>query len=99
MALPPLDPVIHQATRLRIMALLSRAQDAPFTYIRDTLGLTDGNLGKHAGRLERVEYIQLRTVLTPGGFRVWFRLTSKGVAAFRSYRQAILAYFQRRPPP
>lgn len=94
MALPVLDPVIHQATRLCIMAFLSRTQDAPFTLVRDNLGLTDGNLGKHAGRLERAGYIQLKKVLTPSGFRVRLRLTSKGVAAFRSYRQAILAYLQ-----
>lgn len=92
MALPVLDPVIHQATRLRIMSFLSQTHDAPFTLIRDTLGLTDGNLGKHARRLERDGYIELQKVLGPTGFRVRLRLTLNGAAAFQSYRQAILAY-------
>ena len=53
MDLPPLDPVIHQATRLRIMALLFRNRSGTFTWVRDTLGLTDGNLDAHVTRLEQ----------------------------------------------
>jgi pimeloyl-ACP methyl ester carboxylesterase len=40
-----LDDVIHQRARLGIVVVLAEAGGADFTYLRDTLGLTDGNLG------------------------------------------------------
>jgi hypothetical protein len=42
-----LDDVIHQRSRLGIIVVLAEAGGADFTYLRDTLGLTDGNLGRH----------------------------------------------------
>ena len=41
-----LDPLIHQPTRLRIMAALvslDQGEKADFTFLRDLLELTDGN--------------------------------------------------------
>jgi DNA-binding MarR family transcriptional regulator len=90
--LPPLDPVIHQPTRLRILALLYRNRRAAFTWVRDTLGLTDGNLGSHAAKLAEVEYIDQGRVLTTAGFQVWLRMTPKGDDAFRAYLEALKAY-------
>jgi DNA-binding MarR family transcriptional regulator len=91
-ALPSLDPVIHQATRLRIMTLLFRNRVAPFTWARDTLGLTDGNLDTHSKRLEEAGYIRRGRVLTTGGFQVRLRMTPEGDAAFRAYLQGLKAY-------
>ena len=92
MALPSLDPVIHQATRLRIMALLFRNRAAAFTWARDTLGLTDGNLDTHSKRLEEAGYIRRGRVLTTGGFQVRLRITPEGDAAFRAYLEGLKAY-------
>ena len=89
MAPPALDPVIHQATRLRILALLARNRDAPFTWVRDQLELTDGNLSSHAGRLADAGYIEQGRVLTPAGFQVRLRLTREGNAAFGAYTRAL----------
>ncbi|HEX9340249.1 MAG TPA: transcriptional regulator [Thermoplasmata archaeon] len=97
MALPSLDPVIHQATRLRIMTLLFRNRTAAFTWARDTLGLTDGNLDTHATRLEEAGYILRGRVLTTAGFQVRLRITSEGDVAFRAYLEALRAYFLTEP--
>jgi DNA-binding MarR family transcriptional regulator len=92
--LPPLDPVIHQATRLRIMALLFRNRSAPFTWVRDALGLTDGNLDAHAARLVAAGYLTRGIGLTPrkGGFQIRLRITPEGDAAFRAYTEGLRAY-------
>ncbi len=92
MALPTLDPVIHQATRLRIMALLHRNRVASFTWVRDTLGLTDGNLDTHTAKLEEAGYVKRGRALDVGGFEVRMRITPEGDAAFRSYLEGLRAY-------
>lgn len=89
-----LDPVIHQPTRLRIMAALQRNREARFTHLRDALGLTDGNLGSHAATLEKAGYVEARRALAPTGFELRYRITAKGAAAFLAYvadLQALLA--------
>lgn len=94
MDLPPLNPLIHQATRLRIMALLFRNRGAAFTWVRDTLGLTDGNLDTHAARLMEAGYIQRGRVLTSRGFQVRLRITQEGDAAFRTYLEGLRTYLR-----
>ena len=86
-----LDPVVHQATRLRIMAALHRNRELPFTRLRDGLGLTDGNLGSHAATLEKTGYLASRRVLAPTGFEVRYRITPRGSEAFEAYTRALLA--------
>ena len=97
--LPPLDPVIHQPTRLRILALLYRNRRAAFTWVRDALGLTDGNLGSHAAKLAEAAYIDQGRVLTTTGFQVWLRMTPKGDEAFRAYLDALKAYLEIESDP
>ena len=76
------------------MALLFRNRSATFTWVRDTLRLTDGNLDAHAARMEEAGYLQRGLGLTPrkGGFQVRLRITPKGDAAFRAYTEALRAY-------
>lgn len=96
MDLEPLDPAIHQAVRLRVMALLVRNRRASFVWVRDTLALTDGNLGSHVAKLSAAGYIDAGKVLTRGGFQVWLRITPAGDEAFRRYCAALRAYLETR---
>lgn len=80
-----LDLVIHQATRLQILALLLKNREIAFHALRDALGLTDGNLGTHAAKLIEAGYVESKRVLTPTGFEQRYRLTPRG-------EQALLAY-------
>ena len=48
-----LDDTVHQRVRLGILAVLSEASRADFGFLRDTLGLTDGNLSRHIAVLEQ----------------------------------------------
>lgn len=86
-----LDPVVHQATRLRIMAALFRNRESSFTRLRDGLALTDGNLGSHAAALEKAGYIESRRVLSGLSFEVRYRITTAGSAAFIAYTQELQA--------
>ena len=87
--LPALDPVIHQPTRLQMLAMLYRNRQASFTDLRDGLGLTPGNLASHAARLEEAGYIRSGRVLVDLSFEVTYVLTDLGLAAFRAYLAAL----------
>lgn len=91
MTLDRLDPVIHQQTRLQIIAALYRNRRASFTDLRDGLNLTAGNLASHAARLEEAGYVQSRRVLTSAGFEAQYAITERGIDAFAGYLAALRA--------
>lgn len=84
-----LDPIIHQPTRLRIMALLFRNRQAAAAWVRAQLGLTDGNLGSHAEKLAEAGYLRVARALTPQGFQLRMSITPEGDAAFRMYLSSL----------
>lgn len=84
-----LDPVIHQATRLRIMAILQRNRAVSAVALRDALQTTDGNLDAHGKALQRAGYAEVRRVLGRDGFAVHYRLTPAGADAFERYAAAL----------
>lgn len=85
MDLPAGLHVIHQPQRLRLMAVLYRHRDVRASVVRDLLGLTDGNLASHAGRLAEAGFLQARRILTREGFELRYRITASGSAHFREY--------------
>ncbi|MEA3200178.1 MAG: hypothetical protein QOE90_1606 [Thermoplasmata archaeon] len=84
-----LDPVIHQATRLRIVALLARNRELTFGAMREALGLTEGNLGSHLTRLQEAAYAEPKDVLAGVSFETRWRLTTRGEEAWRAYLAAL----------
>lgn len=78
MGLPEGLHVLHQPTRLRIMALVCRYRDVGFADVRDHLALTDGNLGSHARRLEDEGLLEVRRGLGRTGITVRYRPSAEG---------------------
>lgn len=79
------DKLIHQPSRLSIMAALYSCESADFIYLKNATGLTKGNLSSHLSRLEEAGYIEIEK-----GFKGKFphttcRLTDKGRKAFADY--------------
>ena len=95
---PGPDPLLHQPTRLEIMAYLYRNRQAAFTELRDSLGLTAGNLQSHGEKLRAAGYIEMQKVLV-GIFEVRWRITAAGDAAFEAYFQQMRAILERLGPP
>ena len=87
-----LNELIHQAVRLRIMAALvalEPATEAEFTYLRDLLEVTDGNLGAHLRRLEEAGYIAVRKVFVERRPRTYVSATPEGRRAFEQHVAAL----------
>lgn len=76
-----LDDVVHQRVRLGILAVLQQADRADFTYLRQSLGLTDGNLSRHLGVLADAGYVEVNKVFEARKPRTWVCATRLGRAA------------------
>ena len=77
-----LDNVVHERTRLGILAILNEARQADFAHLRDVLELTDGNLARHLQVLEEAGYVTLRRTFEGRRRRTWISATKAGRRAF-----------------
>ena len=80
-----IDEVIHQRTRLAIMATLAGVESLGFGEIKAELGLTDGNLSTHASALERAGYVRIRKAFKGRKPQTTLAITAKGRKALERY--------------
>ena len=76
-----LDDIVHQRARLGILAIAHEARQVEFSYLRDTLELTAGNLSQHLGVLENAGLITIEKGYAGKRARTWVTLTKAGRAA------------------
>ena len=62
-----LDDTVHQRVRLGVLTILSESRRADFTYLRDSLELTDGNLARHLQVLGDAGYVRITNDPAPTG--------------------------------
>jgi DNA-binding MarR family transcriptional regulator len=87
-----LNEIIHQPVRLRIMATLVSLEpdiEVDFTYLRDLLKVTDGNLGAHLRKLEEAGYINTNKTFVNRKPRSFISVTPKGRKVFDEHVQAL----------
>jgi DNA-binding MarR family transcriptional regulator len=68
------------------LAALFPESEVEFTYLRDLLRLTDGNLSAHLMKLEETGYVQTRKTFVGRKPRTYVRLTPRGRLAFLEHR-------------
>jgi len=88
------DRIIHEPSRLAIMAVLSACKSADFTYLLETTGLSKGNLSSHLSRLEDNNYISITKGFKGKYPNTTCALTKTGRNAFKAYRQQYLTLAQ-----
>jgi DNA-binding MarR family transcriptional regulator len=94
-----LDAVIHQPARLRIMAALAalhETESVEFTFLRDMLELTDGNLGAHIRRLEEEGYLTVDKAFIERKPKTFVSLSKKGRQAFKEHVAALQSILRGR---
>jgi len=94
---PEIDRVIHEPSRLRIMAQLYVVDAADFIFLMTQLGMTWGNLSSHMSKLEDAEYIEVQKEFLNKKPRTILKLTQKGRKAFMEYRKAMDQVFKGIP--
>lgn len=98
--MPDLDAIIHQPARLQIMAALCnlkpRAQ-VDFTFLKEKLGLTDGNLGSHLLTLEEAGYLVVEKTFVARRPKTFLSATPKGRHAFTGHVAALQSILKSTP--
>jgi DNA-binding MarR family transcriptional regulator len=87
-----LNETIHQPVRLRIMAVLVTLEadnEVDFTYLRDLLEVTDGNLGAHLRKLEEAGYITVNKTFVDRKPRTYVSATTEGRKVFQEHVAAL----------
>jgi DNA-binding MarR family transcriptional regulator len=80
-----LDRVIHEKGRLAIMSMLAASPELSFIELRDTLGMTDGNLTTHIRTLQEAGYVSVTKSYQNRRPLTTCSLTIRGRKSFSEY--------------
>ncbi|MGD2246351.1 MAG: transcriptional regulator [Candidatus Aminicenantes bacterium] len=80
-----LDPFIHVPTRLAILSVLITVEEANFTFLKEAIGTTDGNLSVHLTKLETKNFITIKKSFQGKKPQTTCAITEKGRKAFTEY--------------
>ena len=89
------DEVVHQRTRLGILAVLAEADRVDFGYLKRVLKLTDGNLGRHLEVLADAEMITLVKGFEGRRPRTWAAISPTGRRALEAELAAMRALLRQ----
>ena len=95
------DEIIHQQTRLQIMATLRAIPEGEwleFTRLRAILHATDGNLGSHIATLEGAGYIRVNKDFVGKKPRTRVALTRSGRKAFAQHIEFLRTILEAATP-
>lgn len=84
-----LDEVIHAPIRFSIVACLSGADRAEFSFVRDAVEVTDSALSKQVSVLESAGYVKVQKGYVGKRPRTWLSLTRAGRKAFTEHLAAL----------
>lgn len=80
-----IDSLLNSPIRLAVMSLLMGADEAEFTFIRDSVGTTDGNLSRHLAKLEESGLIEVRKAFDGKKPVTYQSATDKGREELKAY--------------
>jgi DNA-binding MarR family transcriptional regulator len=92
-----IDRLIHEPSRLMIMAQLYVVQSADFLFLQRQTQMTPGNLSAHLSKLEDAGYVEITKEFLDRKPHTALALTKKGRDAFKQYRKNIKQIAERLP--
>ena len=81
------DKLIHEPSRLVIMAVLASCESADFAYMLNTTELSRGNLSAHVKKLSEGGYVDIKKTFKGNYPNTSYALTREGKKAFDAYRK------------
>ena len=94
-----IDDVIHSRLRMGVMAYLANAETATFTELKDSLGVTQGNLSIQIRKLEEAGYVEIDKRIVGRKPLTTLRITKAGRRAFADYLKALSSLLGLDTPP
>ena len=80
-----IDPLIHAPIRLAALSILATVQNANFSFIKESVKTTDGNLSTHLTKLEEAGYIKIEKTFKGKKPQTIYSITDLGREAFDKY--------------
>lgn len=84
-AIRNIDLLIHAPVRLAVMSVLAGVEEADFTYLKQAVETTDGNLSRHLEKLEQAGYVDIKKTYAGKKPRTVCMITRKGYDVFTAY--------------
>lgn len=88
----PLDPLLNNELRLKIMSILLTFDNADFVYLKEQTQATSGNLSVQIDKLSNAEYIDVKKTFEDKRPKTICQITPKGMKAFDDYIEALKTY-------
>jgi len=89
--------LIHEPSRLIIMAQLYVVQSADFLFLQNQTQMTPGNLSAHLSKLEDAGYVEVTKEFIERKPHTALALTKKGREAFKDYRRKVKQFIEKLP--
>ena len=80
-----IDPMIHAPIRLAVLSILITVQNANFSFLKNAVNTTDGNLSTHLTKLEEAGYIYIEKMFKNKKPQTVYSMTDHGRDAFNKY--------------
>jgi DNA-binding MarR family transcriptional regulator len=80
-----IDPLIHAPIRLAVLTILATVKNANFSFIKESVKTTDGNLSTHLTKLEEAGYIIIEKTYKGKKPQTICSISDQGREAFRKY--------------
>lgn len=84
-----LDRLVHSRIRLAVLSLLAGVERAEFTFLRDQVNTTDGNLSAHLSKLKDAGYVASEKRFEDQKPVTRYRITAEGRRALRDYAERL----------
>ena len=85
--LPPIDDLLHEPARLRLLVFLSVVKRTDFTYLLKLSGMSKGNLSVQMNKLGDAEMVRIDKSFQGKRPRTMYELTAQGRKALRTYKK------------
>jgi DNA-binding transcriptional ArsR family regulator len=89
-----LDPIIHAPTRLAILSILISVENAKFTFLKESIETTDGNLSTHLTKLENSGLVKIRKTFKGKKPQTICAITETGKKRFKNYLDQLEQFIQ-----
>lgn len=93
--LQDINRLIHEPSRLLILAILNAVESADFLYLLRETQLTKGNLSSHLAKLEEGGMVEIEKRFQGKIPLTVCRLTGEGRMAFETYRKQMQTFFNQ----
>jgi len=93
--LQDINRLVHEPSRLLILAILNAVESADFLYLLRETQLTKGNLSSHLAKLEGGGLVEIEKTFQGKIPLTICRLTDEGRTAFNEYRKQMQNFFDQ----